>query len=179
VRRSRQAVYALAIAGVAAGLCAVLIAILASRDSGDVTPASGPGTLEPDRGSKHLGADAPPTPASPPDDPPTSGPHRPIAVKRDATALSEDELLEALHLGDVVLAYGSARPPTALAKLQQDVAGAFDPALAAAGQAVVLDHRPGVKGVIALAWRRELRVSDPADPQLRAFADAWLGQAPQ
>jgi hypothetical protein len=39
---------------------------------------------------------------------------------------------------------------------------------------VILDRRPGSKGTIALAWRRELRSEDPA--QLRAFADAWLAQ---
>jgi hypothetical protein len=86
--------------------------------------------------------------------------------------LSDDQLLEALHLGNVVFAYdGSAAE---LKKIQDEVSGPFDPELAAAGQAVILDKRPGVKGTIALAWRRELRSDDPA--QLREFADAWLGQ---
>ncbi len=170
MRRSKQAVYALAISGLAAAACLVLITILANRDSSGVTKASGPGTLEPDRGSAHV--DGPRTPASPPDDPPTSGPHRPEAVTRDQVPLSDDQLLEALHLGNVVFAYdGSAAE---LKKIQDDVSGPFDPELAAAGQAVILDRRPGVKGTIALAWRRELRSSDPA--QLRDFADAWLGQ---
>jgi hypothetical protein len=174
VRRSKQAVYALAISGVAIAACAVLITILANRDSSGVTHAAGPGTLEPDRGSRHVAG--PRTPASAPDDPPTSGPHRPEAVTRDASALSDDQLLEALHLGSVVLTYAQDPPPAALKSLQQDVAGPFDPELAAAGQAVILDRRPGSKGVIALAWRRRLQVSDPADPRLRAFADAWLAQ---
>jgi len=118
--------------------------------------------------------DGPQTPASPPDEPPTSGPHRPEKVTRDQVPLSDDQLLEALHLGNVVFAYdGSAAE---LKKIQDEVAGPFDPELAAAGQAVILDKRPGVKGTIALAWRRELRSDDPA--QLRAFADAWLGQGP-
>jgi hypothetical protein len=170
VRKSKQAVYALAISGLAAAACLVLITILANRDSSGVTKASGPGTLEPDRGSAHV--DGPRTPASPPDDPPTSGPHRPEPVTRDQVPLSDDQLLEALHLGNVVFAYDGS--PAALKKIQDEVSGAFDPELAAAGQAVILDRRPGVKGVIALAWRRELRSSDPA--QLREFADAWLGQ---
>ena len=170
MRRSKQAVYALAISGLAAAACLVLITILANRDSSGVSKSSGPGTLEPDRGSAHV--DGPRTPASPPDDPPTSGPHRPEAVTRDAVPLSDDQLLEALHLGNVVFAYdGSA---AALKQIQDDVSGPFDPELAAAGQAVILDRRPGVKGTIALAWRRELRSDDPA--QLREFADAWLGQ---
>jgi hypothetical protein len=174
VRRSKQAVIALAISGVAIAACAVLITILANRDSSGVGGSSGPGTLEPDRGSAHV--TTPYTPASPPDNPPSSGNHMPEDVVHDATALSDDELLQALELGNVVLTYASARPPAALRSLQKAVAGAFDPELAAAGQAVILDHRPGSRGVIALAWRRRLRASDPADPQLRAFAEAWLGQ---
>jgi hypothetical protein len=179
VRRSRQALVALAVAGVASAACLVLIIILASRDpSGVQSASSGPGTLQPDRGATHLGADAPPTPVSPPARPPTSGPHRPEAVSRDAADLSDDQLLEALHLGNVVIAYASARPPEALRALQRESAGAFSPDVAAAGQAVILDHRPGAGGIIALAWRRELRTKDPADPQLREFVDAWLGQGP-
>jgi hypothetical protein len=170
VRKSKQAVYALAISGLAAAACLVLITILANRDSSGVSKSAGPGTLEPDRGSAHV--DGPRTPASAPDDPPTSGPHRPEAVTRDEVPLSDDQLLEALHLGNVVFAYdGSA---AALKKIQDEVSGPFDPELAAAGQAVILARRPGVKGTIALAWRRELRSDDPA--QLREFADAWLGQ---
>jgi hypothetical protein len=170
VRRSKQAIYALAIAGLAAAACLVLITILANRDSSGVTKASGPGTLEPDRGSAHV--NGPRTPASPPDDPPTSGPHRPEAVTRDGVPLSDDQLLEALHLGNVVFAYDGL--PAELKKIQDEISGPFDPELAAAGQAVILDRRPGVKGVIALAWRRELRSGDPE--RLREFADAWLGQ---
>jgi hypothetical protein len=170
VRKSKQAIYALAIAGLAAAACLVLITILANRDSSGVTKASGPGTLEPDRGSAHV--NGPRTPASPPDDPPTSGPHRPEAVARDGVPLSDDQLLEALHLGNVVFAYDGS--PAELKKIQDEISGPFDPELAAAGQAVILDRRPGVKGVIALAWRRELRSGDPG--RLREFADAWLGQ---
>jgi hypothetical protein len=170
VRRSKQAVYALAISGLAIAACAVLITILANRDSSGVTHASGPGTLEPDRGSR-------PSPSSP-DDPPTSGAHRAEPVTRDASELSDDRLLQALELGNVVLTYATAEPPAALKSLQQDVSGPFDPSLAEAGQAVVLARRPGSNGVIALAWRRKLRVSDASDPRLRAFADAWLGQGP-
>jgi Protein of unknown function (DUF3105) len=169
VSKSKQAVYALAVAGLAAAACAVLIAILANRDPGQVSHEGGPGRLMPDRGDAHTRAAA-----SSPDDPPTSGPHKPEKLTRDRTELSDDQLLEALHEGNVVLTYATAKPPEALTRLQQD---AFDPALADAGQAVILDHRPGSKGIIALAWRRELRSSDPE--QLSAFVDAWLGQGPE
>jgi hypothetical protein len=172
VRRSRQAVYALAIAGLASAACVALIFIIASRDSGKVSNAPGPGALEPDRGRAHDRAAA----SSPPDAPPTSGPHRPRLVTRDGVALTNDQLLEALELGDVVLAYDPKTPAAPLRRLQREVSGRFDPELAAAGEMVVLDPRPGVQGVIALAWRRRLRAPSPTDPQLRAFADAWLGR---
>jgi hypothetical protein len=161
--------WALAIAGLAATACFVLISVLASRDTGSVGGTSGPGVTEPDRGSRRLGADAPPTPASAPDAPPTSGNHRAEPIKRDRTELSDDQILEALQLGNVVIAY-EGKAPTGL---QEDP---FDPALAAAGQAVVLAKRPGLGGVQALAWRHRLKASGPDDPRLQAFIDAYLGQ---
>jgi hypothetical protein len=174
VRRSRQALIALAVAGCAGAACLVLIFILASRDSSDVSSgAAGPGVQQPDHGRRHTAAAAP---ASPPADPPTSGPHRVTAVTRDRVALSDDQLLSALELGNVVIAYDTPRPSAALVALQRDAAGPFSADLAAAGQAVILDHRPGAGGTLALAWRRLLRSSDLA--QLRDFADTWLGQGP-
>ncbi|MGH2856285.1 MAG: hypothetical protein ACRDMJ_02240, partial [Solirubrobacteraceae bacterium] len=56
------------------------------------------------------------------------------------------------------------------------VAPPFTPALAAAGGAIVLAYRPGVDGIVALAWTRMLRVSSAQDPALRAFAQFWLGR---
>ena len=35
----------------------------------------------------------------------------PLPILRDATTLTTDQVLEALELGDVVIAYGDARPP--------------------------------------------------------------------
>jgi Protein of unknown function (DUF3105) len=171
VRRSKQAVYALAIAGVAAAACVALIFLISSRDSGKVSESRGPGALEPDRGRAHDRAAAP----SPADDPPTSGPHLPRNTTRDGVALSNDQLLQALELGNVVFAYDPGTPAAPLRRVQRELSGAFDPELAAAGQMVLLEPRRGVRGVIALAWRRRLRVANAADPRLRAFAAAWLG----
>lgn len=168
-----KALYALAVAGLAAGLCLVLIIVLASRDSSQVDPgtATGPGTLEPDRGAQVV-TTGPDTPASAPDAPPTSGPHREDPVAADRTELSDDQILTALAAGNVVLAYDGRAP----SQVQEDVSGPFDPELAAAGQAVILAKRPGVGGVQALAWRHRLKATGPGDPQLREFAEAWLGQ---
>jgi hypothetical protein len=169
-----KALYALAVAGLAAGLCLVLIIVLASRDSSQVDPgaATGPGTLERDRGAQVV-TSAPETPASSPSEPPTSGPHRDEPVNADRTELSDDQILTALAAGNVVIAYEGDAP----AQVQEDVSGPFDPELAAAGQAVILAKRPGVGKPQALAWRRRLVATGPEDPQLRAFAEAWLGQA--
>ena len=104
-----KALYALAIAGLAAGACLVLIMILANRDSSQVQGTTGPGTLEPDRGSQRV-TDAPQTPASPADEPPTSGPHRAEPVQADRNELSDDQILEALALGNVVIAYDGDPP---------------------------------------------------------------------
>ena len=85
-------------------------------------------------------------------------------------------LLEALRAGNVVLVYGSPRPPEPLRTLADEVAGPFDPALASAGQAVILARRPGTRGVSALSWSRVLRAASATDPRLRDFAEAWLGR---
>jgi hypothetical protein len=167
-----KALYALAVAGLAAGLCIVLIFILASRDSSQVDQAeTGPGTLEADRGAQVV-TSGPDTPASAPSEPPTSGPHRSEPVNADRTALTDDQILTALAQGNVVIAYEGAAP----ALVQEDVSGPYDPELAAAGQAVILAKRPGIGAVQALAWRHRLVASGPEDPKLQEFAEAWLGQ---
>jgi hypothetical protein len=95
-------------------------------------------------------------------------------LTRDARPLSEDQIRHALSLGNVVLRYRGARPPAPLRELQNELTGPFDAEIAAAGQAVILAS--GGQGVEALAWGRRLRARTPADPQLRAFAEAWLGE---
>jgi hypothetical protein len=157
----------------AGGLVAVALAF-SSRDDAQVGAASGPGKLERDRGARHLPAgEHAQVPAG---TLPTSGAHRPDLITRDARRLSDDQILHALELGDVVIGYDAARPPAALRRLQEDVSGPFDAELAAAGQAVVLARRSGAGPATALAWRRELRAGDPASPALRDFAEAWLGR---
>ena len=170
-----KALYALAVAGLAAGLCLILIIVLASRDSSQVDPgtASGPGVLESDRGAQVI-TSGPDTPVSAPDAPPTSGNHRDDPINADRTELTDDQILTALAAGNVVIAYDGEAP----SGVQEDVSGGYDPELAAAGQAVILAKRPGVGGVQALAWRHRLKASGPDDPALREFAEAWLGQGP-
>jgi hypothetical protein len=154
-----------------AGLAALVIA-LGSRENSQVTGApSGPGELQPDRGAGH-GAAA----RVPAGELPTSGPHGAELVPRDRRPLTDDQILHALELGNVVLLYDARVPPRALVAVQEEVAGPFDAELAAAGQAIVLARREGAGPATALAWRRVLRGDDPADPRLREFAEAWLGE---
>ncbi len=108
--------------------------------------------------------------------PPTSGPHVPIAVRHEDTTLSDNQLLQALALGDVVVFYGTQTPPRDLRTLATTVAAPFTPALAAAGQAVILARRPGTPGLLGLAWTRLVHVHSAADPQLRSFILYWLGR---
>lgn len=173
----RRVLRALAAVLVAVAAVVVLLLVLQNRDRSTFSQAGGPAVqaagMLPDQGHAHRAA---PTGFHFVSDPPASGPHRPVALRRGEGALSRDELLQAVELGDVVLVYGADRDAPLLRGLRDDVAGPFVPALAAAGQAILLDRRPGARGVVAVAWRRLLRVASPADPRLRAFADAWLGR---
>jgi hypothetical protein len=157
------------------GLIALLSGFFASRDQAGISGgAAGPGQEFRDLGDAHLRPGQPrPVYDS---DPPTSGAHLPVAVLRDRAHLSDDQLLEALALGDVVLVYGGAEPPPGLASLARAVAAPFTPALAAAGQAVILARRPATAGVIGLAWTHMVRVATPRDPLLGQFARFWLGR---
>jgi uncharacterized protein DUF3105 len=155
---------------VAIGALVGLVLFLGSRDDSQISAApSGPGELQEDRGARHDG------PAEDTAEPPTSGAHRPDLVGRDRRELTTDQIIHALELGNVVILYDGERPAPALVRLQEEVSGPFDAELAAAGQAVILARRAGAGPATALAWRRELRADEPADPALREFAESWLG----
>src|SRR5450755_2188947 len=49
--------------------------------------------------------------------PPTSGPHLAATVTLDEAELSDDQLLQALAVGDVVIMYGTRSPPPGLRSL--------------------------------------------------------------
>jgi Protein of unknown function (DUF3105) len=153
-----------------AGLIALAL-LFNARDDPEVEGApAGPGELQPDRGSGH-GA-----PARVTDEWPTSGPHREVLVTRDGRRLTDDQILHALELGNVVILYDAPDPGAALVRLQREVAGPFDAEVAAAGQAVILARRDGAGPATALAWRRVYETDDSRDPGLREFAEAWLGR---
>ena len=163
---------AVALVGVVAGAgILALVRFFAARDDAEVVAAAGPGQRVPGRCAAHGRSDGAPSSR-----PPTSGTHRPALLRRDGGEISDDELLHALELGNVVVTYEGARPPRALETLRAEVAGPFDVELAAAGQAVLLVPHPAADGITALAWARRLRSQDAADPALRDFVEHWLGQ---
>ena len=101
------------------------------------------------------------------------------AIARDARPGSpSDQLRHALELGDVVLLYGGTRPPGALRALQDELTRPVrrrrSPPPA---QAVILARRRdhGRRGARLAAGGCARARAD--DPQLREFADYWLGEA--
>jgi hypothetical protein len=160
---------------VAFGAIALLSGFFAGRDAAGVGGAATlPGVAFADLGHAHLRPGQPHPRYN--SNPPTSGAHVPVPVDGDNRQLSDNQLLEALELGDVVVVYGTPAPPRDLSSVVSSLAAPFTPALAAAGQAVVLARRPGTTGVTALAWAHMLRVANPRDPLLRSFVDYWLGR---
>ena len=127
------------------------IVLLQSRDDAEVGSAEGPGERDE-----------------------TRCPEQRAGIARDARPLSVDQIAQALALGNVVLRYRGARAPAALRELQEELSGPYDAEIAAAGQSVIL--AAGAERVEALAWGRRLEARSPADPELRAFAEAWLGE---
>ena len=157
------------------GLILLLSGYFAGKDQAAISAgASGPGQAFPDLGHTAL-RPGQPHPAYN-SDPPTSGAHVPQAVSRNGATLNDDQLLEALQLGDVVILYGTRTPPAGLTQFARLAAPAFTPELAASGDAVILARRPGTTGLVALAWAHLLRVSSPSDPALGQFVSFWLGR---
>jgi Protein of unknown function (DUF3105) len=177
----RLLVVLLGVVVAAAGLIG-LVLVLAARDDSQLAAApAGPGELQPDRGADHLPAGdvADSVMERLPEDLPTSGPHAVELVTRDRRALTTDQIIHALELGNVVILYAGDEPAAALERLQEDVAGPFDAELAAAGQSVILAPAEGAGAATALAWRRVLRAGEPNDPALREFTEHWLGRGLQ
>lgn len=160
----------------AAGILGLQI-YLGDRDKAGITSAAGPGKAFPDQGNRHLrsGERSAVTYNS---NPPTSGPHVPEEVKADGATLSDNQLLQALEVGNVVLAYPQRTAPPALRALAKDIAGPFDQALVDSGQAVILARRPGLRSIVAVYSRHLLPVASPEDPALGAFARYWLDHGP-
>lgn len=175
MRLLERALIILASLALSFGLIALLSGFFQDRDTAQLTGGSSvPGQSFHDLGNTALA----PGQLRPVYDsnPPTSGAHVPELVTQDRAPLNDDQLLSALALGDVVVVYATRRPPRPLVDLARSVAGPFTPALAAAGQAVILSPIARTRGFIGLAWTHMIRVRRAADPELAQFAAYWLGR---
>src|ERR1700760_3267561 len=103
---------------------AIAIAIIAlmsgglagTQDDPGVTGGqAGPGTAYRDLGDLRLRPGQPRPQYD--SDPPTSGAHKPVNVTKNESTISDDQLLQALQVGDVVLTYGTRKPPPGLVAL--------------------------------------------------------------
>ena len=95
------------------GLIAVLSGFFQNHDPAGVSGSGAvAGQQFPDLGHAHLS----PGELRPPynSDPPTSGAHVPEPVLRDDSTITNDQLLEALEVGDIVIMYGTRQPPPGL-----------------------------------------------------------------
>ena len=79
--------------------------------------------------------------------------------------------------GNVVVLYSDSAQRAKLEALAQDVAGPASKDLQDAGQAVIVRRDPAAKGIVAIAGDQGVRVTDPSDPNLRAFIEGRLGAA--
>jgi hypothetical protein len=81
--------------------------------------------------------------------------------------------------GNVMLIHSDERLTRGLRELAAETAGSSDPALEAAGQAVLVRRRPNLDvPVLALSSSHRLEARGPDDPALRRFIEYWLGREP-
>jgi hypothetical protein len=81
--------------------------------------------------------------------------------------------------GNVVLLYSDERLTRRLRELALEIGGPAGGSLVAAGQAVLVRRRPGLRvPVVAVSATRKLDARGPDDPALRTFVEYWLGRAP-
>lgn len=80
--------------------------------------------------------------------------------------------------GNVLLLYRDLRSAAPLRALADELSGPPDPALEAAGQAVIVRRSPQLPGPVrALSAARRLDGRGAGDPAVRGFAEFWLGRA--
>jgi hypothetical protein len=110
------------------------------------------------------------------DAPTTSGPGSGGPGTTDPTASSAQ-----LRAGNVLLQYTNPSDAAPLRTIARTEAGTDrpDPALVAAGQAVILAHVTGGSGVTARAYHRTLHAPSGRDPAVEDFVSAYLGQGSQ
>ena len=74
-----------------------------------------------------------------------------------------------------MILYSDAAQRAELQALADDIAGPTSADLEGAGQAVIVRRDGAAGGIVAIAGDQGIRVTDPADPNLRAFIEGRLG----
>ena len=101
-----------------------------------------------------------------------------IGVQRTRASRARANTDPKVAPGNVVLLFSDERLTRELRELAERTAGPPDPALVAAGQAVVVERRPNLKvPVTAVTATRRLEAAGPSDPKLEGFIEHWLGRA--
>jgi hypothetical protein len=77
--------------------------------------------------------------------------------------------------GNVVILYSDTAQRAELQALADDIAGPTSADLEEAGQAVIVRRDGAAGGIVAIAGDHGIRVTDPADANLRAFIEGRLG----
>ena len=96
---------------------------------------------------------------------------------REPGVEAPSETAATLQRGNVLLTYREAADAAALRGLAEDIAGAAEPALVDAGQAVIVERRADQgERIVGHAYRRRIAAQTAQDPALREFVEAWLGQ---
>ncbi|HUR85005.1 MAG TPA: hypothetical protein VMY78_06635 [Solirubrobacteraceae bacterium] len=84
-----------------------------------------------------------------------------------------------VRAGNVVLLYSDERLTRRLRELATEIGGPPDDTLIAAGQAVVVQRKAGLRvAVVAVSAGHRVNSTGPDDPALRAFVEYWLGREP-
>ena len=74
-----------------------------------------------------------------------------------------------------MILYSDAAQRAELQALADDIAGPTSADLEEAGQAVIVRRDGAAGGIVAIAGDHGIRVTDPADANLRAFIEGRLG----
>ncbi len=83
---------------------------------------------------------------------------------------------EVLKAGNVILVAGQGQAAQARVLARELAGGEATRALQDAGQAVVVREGPGTGGIVAVAYRHQLRAETAGDPALASFVEFWLGR---
>jgi len=83
----------------------------------------------------------------------------------------------AVRPGNVLLLYADERQAPQLRALRREL-GSSDPALAAAGQALLVRRDAGLRvPIVALSARHRQNARAASEPAVRGFVEYWLGRA--